>query len=74
MWAQHRSLLQVDIGRPIPKLAEFDKKIEFFAKMKQDLSNIKTPEDIHWLRINVQPVKIALVKFAKEWEDKWYAN
>jgi dynein heavy chain len=63
--------IKVDIGRPIPKLAEFDKKIEFFAKMKQDLSNIKTPEDIHWLRINVQPVKIALVKFAKEWEDKY---
>ncbi|CAK0818712.1 unnamed protein product [Prorocentrum cordatum] len=63
--------IKVDIGRPIPKLQEFDKKIEFFSKMKQDLTNIKTPEDIHWLRINVQPVKIALVKYAKSWEDKY---
>ncbi|CAK0903564.1 unnamed protein product [Prorocentrum cordatum] len=63
--------IKVDIGRPIPKLTEFDKKIDFFAKMKQDLSNIKTPEDIHWLRVNVQPVKVALVKYAKTWEEKY---
>jgi dynein heavy chain len=32
---------------------------------------MKTPVDIHWLRINAQPVKITLVNFAREWEKKY---
>ncbi|CAK0838245.1 unnamed protein product [Prorocentrum cordatum] len=63
--------IKVDIGRPIPRTVAFDKKIEFFVGMKHDLSNLVTPVDIHWLRINAQPVKVAMVARAKEWEQKY---
>ena len=36
--------------------------------MMTNISNLKTPVDIHWLRINAQPVKIHLVQFAGKWE------
>jgi len=62
--------IKVDIGRSIPQLDEFDQKIVFFSDMKNNLSNLKTPIDIHWLRVNVQPVKIKLVSYARQWEDK----
>jgi dynein heavy chain len=39
--------------------------------MKVELSNLKTPIDIHWLRMNVQPVKIQIVQFAGMWESKY---
>ncbi|CAE8597984.1 unnamed protein product [Polarella glacialis] len=63
--------IKVDVGRPVPKLDAFDKKIEFFCNMKNELSNMKTPVDIHWLRIHAQPVKLALVGFARTWEQKY---
>jgi len=63
--------IKVDIGRPIPALGEFDKKIEFFKRMKAELSDMKTPIDIHWLRIHSQPVKLDLVAFARNWEEKY---
>eukprot|EP00931_Biecheleriopsis_adriatica_P036383 TRINITY_DN2095_c0_g1_i5.p1 TRINITY_DN2095_c0_g1~~TRINITY_DN2095_c0_g1_i5.p1 ORF type:complete len:4649 (-),score=1173.32 TRINITY_DN2095_c0_g1_i5:61-14007(-) len=63
--------IKVDIGRPVPKLEKFDQKIQFFKKMKEDLSNMKTPVDIHWLRVHAQPVKLALVGFARTWEEKY---
>jgi len=63
--------IKVDIGRPVPKKEKFDEKIDFFCNMKNELANLKSPIDIHWLRINVQPVKIALVAFARNWEDKF---
>jgi dynein heavy chain len=63
--------IKVDIGPAIPVLDEFDRQITKFNHMKQDLANMKTPVDIHWLRINAQPVKIALVGFARQWEEKY---
>lgn len=32
---------------------------------------MKTPTDIHWLRINAQPVKIHLVQYVSKWEEKY---
>jgi dynein heavy chain len=62
--------VKVDIGPPIPHPSKFDEKILYFETMKHDLSQMKTPKDIHWLRIDVYPVKVALVAFAKQWEQK----
>ena len=63
--------IKVDIGRQIPALEEFDKEILKFKSLKADLSNMKTPVDIHWLRVGAQPVKLALVSFARQWEEKY---
>eukprot|EP00928_Gymnodinium_smaydae_P023763 TRINITY_DN1947_c0_g1_i2.p1 TRINITY_DN1947_c0_g1~~TRINITY_DN1947_c0_g1_i2.p1 ORF type:complete len:4562 (+),score=1174.36 TRINITY_DN1947_c0_g1_i2:66-13751(+) len=63
--------IKVDTGRTIPTIAAFDQKIEFFSDMKTKMSNLKTPIDIHWLRINAHPAKLALVSFARQWEDKY---
>jgi dynein heavy chain len=63
--------IKVDVGRPIPVFAEFDKKIEYFNKMKLEMANLKTPTDIHWLRINAVPGKLALVSYATQWEEKY---
>jgi dynein heavy chain len=67
------SRIKVDMGRPIPKLHDFDKEIERFAKMMTELSGLKTPVTIHWLRINAEPVKLELVKYAGKWHEK-YSN
>eukprot|EP00929_Paragymnodinium_shiwhaense_P077081 TRINITY_DN3967_c0_g2_i2.p1 TRINITY_DN3967_c0_g2~~TRINITY_DN3967_c0_g2_i2.p1 ORF type:complete len:4576 (+),score=1729.31 TRINITY_DN3967_c0_g2_i2:93-13820(+) len=63
--------IKVNVGRPIPRLLAFDKKIDGFTKMKQQMADLKTPTDIHWLRINAQPAKIALVRYAGQWEEKY---
>ena len=34
---------------------------------------MKTPTDIHWLRINAQPVKVHLGQFVVKWKNK-YSN
>jgi dynein heavy chain len=63
--------IKVDIGRPMPPLASFDKKIEYFSNMKLEMSKLKQQEEIHWLRIHTQPAKLAMVTFAREWEEKY---
>lgn len=63
--------IKVDIGRPVPSLDEFDKKITFFAELKETLRSMKTPVDIYWLRVNSLPVKLKLVSFANDWEQKY---
>merc|ERR1712066_984026 len=60
--------IKVDIGPPIPPLEHFDREIAKFDQMKQDLANLKTPIDIHWLRIDAQPVKVTLLNYARRWE------
>jgi dynein heavy chain len=63
--------IKVEIGPPIPALDVFDTQIAKYEEMKHELANMKTPVDIHWLRINAQPVKIALVGYARQWEEKY---
>ena len=63
--------IHIDIGPPIPPLERFDREISRFQQMKQDLSGVRTPTDIHWLRINAQPVKVALVSLAQRWEERF---
>ncbi|KAF4665135.1 hypothetical protein FOL47_004778 [Perkinsus chesapeaki] len=62
------AMIGVDLGVPIPPMEKFDEAVTKFAQMKTTISNLKTPVDIHWLRINIQPVKIHLVQFAGKWE------
>merc|ERR1719162_793911 len=64
-------MIGVDLGDPIPTMDKFDKQIERFNRLKHELSGMRTPVDIHWLRINAQPVKMALVSFARQWEQKF---
>eukprot|EP00929_Paragymnodinium_shiwhaense_P077084 TRINITY_DN3967_c0_g3_i3.p1 TRINITY_DN3967_c0_g3~~TRINITY_DN3967_c0_g3_i3.p1 ORF type:complete len:4541 (+),score=1544.66 TRINITY_DN3967_c0_g3_i3:127-13749(+) len=68
---QIMDMIGVDLGGPIPPMELFDKQIERFNKLKHELSGLRTPVDIHWLRINGQPVKLALVQFARQWEQKF---
>jgi dynein heavy chain len=68
---QIMKMIGVDLGEPIPAMEKFDKQIERFHRLKYELSGMRTPVDIHWLRINAQPVKMALVSFARQWEQKF---
>lgn len=63
--------IKVDLGPPIPALERFDKEVARFEHLKQELSLKKTPTDIHWLRIDAQPVKVTLVNCARKWEEKF---
>ncbi|CAJ1454627.1 unnamed protein product [Effrenium voratum] len=63
--------IKVDLGPPIPSLERFDKEVARFEHLKQELSLKKTPTDIHWLRIDAQPVKVTLVNCARKWEEKF---
>ncbi|CAE7303968.1 unnamed protein product [Symbiodinium necroappetens] len=63
--------IKVDLGPPIPPLERFEKEVTRFEHLKQELSMKKTPTDIHWLRIDAQPVKVTLVNCARKWEEKF---
>ncbi|CAE8644925.1 unnamed protein product [Polarella glacialis] len=63
--------IKVDLGPPIPSLERFDQEIARFEHLKQELSALRTPTDIHWLRIDAQPVKVTLVNYARKWEGKF---
>ena len=67
-------MIGVDLGVSILKMERFDETIARFHSMKIDLSNLKTPIDIHWLRINVQPVKIQIAQFASIRENKYSSS
>ncbi|CAL1157532.1 unnamed protein product, partial [Cladocopium goreaui] len=49
----------------------FEKEVARFEYLKQELSMKKTPTDIHWLKIDAQPVKVTLVNCARRWEEKF---
>lgn len=51
----------------IPNLDLFDDKITHLKAIQQEISRIKTPEDISWLRINLQPMKTALDARVTRW-------
>ncbi|CAE7211087.1 ODA4 [Symbiodinium pilosum] len=63
--------IKVDLGPVIPSLERFEKEVARFEHLKQELSMKKTPTDIHWLRIDAQPVKVTLVNCARKWEEKY---
>ena len=47
----------------MPQIERFDGQISKFRQMKTQLSTPKTPIDLHWVCINVQPVKIQILQF-----------
>ncbi|CAD7939071.1 unnamed protein product [Amoebophrya sp. A25] len=61
----------IDMGPKIPPLEKFDEQITRFKKLKEEIAGMKTPVDIHWLRINSQPVKINLVQYVAKWEERY---
>ncbi|CAD7941439.1 unnamed protein product [Amoebophrya sp. A120] len=61
----------IDMGPKIPPFERFDEQITRFKRLKEEIAGTKTPVDIHWLRINSQPVKINLVQYVAKWEEKY---
>ena len=44
----------------IPRMSKFDQKIAGLKSIQQEIDSIKTPHEIGWLKIDVQPLKSAL--------------
>ncbi|OXB72396.1 UNVERIFIED_CONTAM: hypothetical protein H355_012868 [Colinus virginianus] len=57
--------------REIPPLSRFDEEISYFQKVRQEISNFKTPVDICWIRVNAQPAKIQLNQLAAKWANQY---
>jgi dynein heavy chain len=64
-------LIGVDMGKRIPSVQKFDELILKFTQMKSQIAGLKTPVDIHLLRLNAQPVKVHLVQCAARWGEKY---
>ncbi|CEL96675.1 unnamed protein product [Vitrella brassicaformis CCMP3155] len=72
-FTQVMDMIGIDLGPKVPPLSAFDEKITSFVQMRQSISNEKTPVDLHWLRINAQPVKVQLSQLAGRWAGKYVA-
>jgi dynein heavy chain len=64
-------LVGVSLGGKIPPMDKFDKEIIRLNSLKKDISDMKAPIDIHWLRVNAFPVKMSLVQYASKWESQY---
>lgn len=64
-WMAQKILHNIQVKKP--DLDAFDERITFFTTIKQKISEMQTPSDIGWLRVNSQPLKIALEKIVTTW-------
>ncbi|CAG9311235.1 unnamed protein product [Blepharisma stoltei] len=51
----------------IPELKLFDEKITQLKNIQVKISSVVSPHDIAWLRINVEPLKVALTNKVVRW-------
>jgi dynein heavy chain len=51
----------------MPQLDLFDDKITNLKSIQNEIIKINTPQDISWLRINLQPLKSALENKVTGW-------
>ena len=70
-FADIMKLIGIDMGPKLPALVKFEEQIAKFQSIQSQISSLKTPVDIHWLRINAQPVKVHLVQCASRWEQQY---
>lgn len=54
-----------------PTLDKFDEKVIFLTQVKHNISEMKTPTDIGWLKVNSQPLKNALENIVTTWINKY---
>jgi dynein heavy chain len=54
-------------GRPVLDLRQFDESITKFRGVQTAVSELRTPIDIGWLRVNSQPIKQALGTWVTKW-------
>jgi len=54
-----------------PDLDAFDEKITFLTKTKNDIAQLRTTEDIGWLRVNVSPLIKELQNTVTLWIDRY---
>jgi dynein heavy chain len=64
-------LIGIEIGQRMPAMSNFDAEIGRFGEMRKTIAELRAPIDIHWLRVNALPVKMALVQFAQKWESQY---
>jgi len=55
------------IRQKMPSLSVFDEKITYYRSIQSDISDLKTPVDIGWIRINPQPIKASLIFTTTKW-------
>lgn len=68
-WMARKILVGVETKRP--DLDAFDEKITFLTKTKNDIAQLRTTEDIGWLRVNVSPLIKELQNTVTLWIDRY---
>ena len=51
----------------IPELELFNEKITNLKTIQAKIANVQTPHDIAWIRIHVEPLKVALSNRISKW-------
>jgi dynein heavy chain len=69
LWMSSKILNGVTVKRPT--LEKFDEKVTFLTAVKNSISDMRTPTDIGWLRVNSQPLKNALENIVNSWISKY---
>ena len=50
-------------------LAKYEEALTKYEKIRESIQQLQSPVDIGWLRINTQPIKSELIKWASRWID-----
>ena len=58
----------------VPHLARFDAEIQRYRDLADEVTALKTPTDIGWLRVNSQPAKAALTSLVHAWGAKFTSH
>jgi len=55
------------LGQRIEDLDKFDKAISKYEAVHSQISKLQSPTDVSWLRVNITPIKQALLMWCSKW-------
>merc|ERR1719502_373116 len=61
------AIVESPLGQKLADLDKFNAAVVKYEEVYTKISKIKSPTDIVWLRINVNPIKATLLDWCKKW-------
>ena len=63
------NMIETANGLKILDLAKYEAELTKYEGIRESILQLNSPVDIGWLRINTQPIKSELIKWASRWID-----